>query len=497
LTVYDAQGNLLPSVAAKVPSIEDGDWQVFPDGRMQVTWKLKPDVKWHDGASATASDFVFGMQILRDRDLPFRQNRSASLISEMRAPDPQTLIVDWMQPYAYANVSAPIDTPAVPEHILGDLYAAGDKQAITNSLYWSQQFVGLGPYKLGEWVLGSHLEAIAFDDYFLGRPKIDKLVFMYVGDANVLYANLLSGAVDLVPFGSFQADQFPDLKRNWEGTGAGTAIAVFSGTRNYRFQLRDPTAAWARDARVRRALVQMLDRPTLAEGLTEGFESAADTVVSPDDPIYALLKQRGLPTYPFDLAQAQRLMADAGWTKGADGNYVSATGAPFTIEVRSTDFVADVKESGAVAGYWRAAGANPTIFAIPNASAGTLKNQMKHSSNGVLAAPLRDTHTDLEGFITAQIGTEASHWAGNNWGGYSNPTLDRLYDQSLSALDASARQGLIADMLKIEADDVASFDLFYDMAQQTVIFRKGIRGPGPVANVQLATAWNIHTWEMS
>ena len=111
LTVYDAQGNLLPAVAAKVPTVEDGDWQVFPDGRMQVTWKLRPDAKWHDGAPATASDFVFGMKILRDRDLPFRQNRAASLISDIRASDPHTLVVDWMEPYAYANVSAPIDTP--------------------------------------------------------------------------------------------------------------------------------------------------------------------------------------------------------------------------------------------------------------------------------------------------------------------------------------------------------------------------------------------------
>ena len=51
-------------------------------------------------------------------------------------------------------------------------------------------------------------------------------------------------------------------------------------------------------------------------------------------------------------------------------------------------------------------------------------------------------------------------------------------------------------MLKIEADEVASIHLFYDMAQQTLMFRKGIHGPGPVASVQLATAWNIHTWNV-
>ena len=59
---------------------------------------------------------------------------------------------------------------------------------------------------------------------------------------------------------------------------------------------------------------------------------------------------------------------------------------------------------------------------------------------------------------------------------------------------ASERQGLIADMLKLEVDDAVSIHLFYDMAQQTVSFRKGVRGPGLVSSMQLASHWNIHTW---
>src|SRR6266508_1862411 len=53
LTVYDAQGNLQPRLATKVPRVEDGDWKVLSDGGMEVTWKLKPNLKWHDGAALT------------------------------------------------------------------------------------------------------------------------------------------------------------------------------------------------------------------------------------------------------------------------------------------------------------------------------------------------------------------------------------------------------------------------------------------------------------
>src|SRR5207244_5034414 len=83
LTAYDAAGTLKPRGAEKVPSVEDGDWQVGTDGTMRVTWKLRPDVTWHDGVPATAADFVFGVKLLREPGLPFRQSRATSLISEI------------------------------------------------------------------------------------------------------------------------------------------------------------------------------------------------------------------------------------------------------------------------------------------------------------------------------------------------------------------------------------------------------------------------------
>ena len=67
---YDAQGNLLPWVAAKVPSIADGDWKVLPDGGMEVTWKLKPNIKWHDGTPFSAEDLAFSFGVYKDAQLP-------------------------------------------------------------------------------------------------------------------------------------------------------------------------------------------------------------------------------------------------------------------------------------------------------------------------------------------------------------------------------------------------------------------------------------------
>jgi peptide/nickel transport system substrate-binding protein len=495
LTIYDPQGNLGPHIAERVPSVDQGDWKVNPDGTMEVTWKLRPGVKWHDGTPLTSTDFAFGMTILKDREIPFARSRAASLITEIRTPDPQTMVVMWEKPYTYANTSGPVDIPAVPAHILRSLYDGGDKQAVTNSPYWSTEFVGLGPYKLGPWVLGSQLEAEAFDAYFLGRPKIDRLVFRYLGDANVLYATLLAGEIDLVPFGSFQADHFVLLKQSWEASGAGTAVAVFSGTRNYRYQLRDPALPWS-NLQVRRALIHLLDRQELADALLAGLSAPADLLIAPSNPVYPLVEQRGFQKYPYDTAQAQRLLEQAGWQRGAGGLYRNAAGQPLAIEVRSTDYVANVKEAEAVAGQWRAGGLEVTTLAVPDSAPRAYRDEMRHTFPGVLAGPLRDNHDSLEAFISSQTGTQANRWSGDNRGGYSSPLFDQLYDRSIVALNPSERQGLIADMLKLEVDEAVSIHLFYDMAQQTVAFRKGIRGPAAVSSMQLASHWNIHTWVM-
>src|SRR5207237_6381915 len=139
LTAYDPQGNLLPRAAQKVPTIEDGDWKVFPDGRMEVTWKLRPNLTWHDGSPATSADFAFGIDILRDREIPFGQSATTRLVSRVTTPDDATLVLAFNQPFTLGNASGPTDIPAVPVHLLRELFDRGEKQALINSPYWTKE----------------------------------------------------------------------------------------------------------------------------------------------------------------------------------------------------------------------------------------------------------------------------------------------------------------------------------------------------------------------
>src|SRR5207248_9897686 len=66
LSVYDEQGAVQPRLAERVPTLENGDWAVTPDGRMELTWKLRPDAKWHDGTPLTGTDAAFGYRVSMD-----------------------------------------------------------------------------------------------------------------------------------------------------------------------------------------------------------------------------------------------------------------------------------------------------------------------------------------------------------------------------------------------------------------------------------------------
>ena len=492
LTVYDGQGNLQPRLAQKVPRIEDGDWTVAPDGTMEVTWKLRPDVRWHDGAPLAADDFAFGIQMGLDPRSPRTLMGDYVGISEALAPDPQTLVVRWKTPYIYGNQAGPAEQPALPRHLLAELYGHGNMEAFDNSPYWTTEFVGLGPYRLGEWVLGSHTEAIASDGYALGRPQIDRVFIRYYADPQGLAQAVVAGAVDVVGIGSLRDQDVPPIKSAWESAGAGTILRMTFIAASMGFQFRDPTAAWA-DVRVRRALAHLLDRDVLAETLGEGLSRPADVVLDPQDPVYRLLEQGGFPKYPYDVGRAQSLLSESGWVKGEDG-VLRRDGQRFAIEVSTlANSPAYVQRITAVADQLKLGGLEPTVIPIP-----TNTPNAREVQSGIRGMHHRQSQINdgqLRVLTAAEIPTPATQWQGTNPMGYSNPVYERLYAQFISTFELSRRQALKAEMLRLTLEDVAQIPLFYTSGTAVVVFRKGLSGPGLVSTIDPVAAWNIHLWQ--
>jgi peptide/nickel transport system substrate-binding protein len=490
-TVIDAQNSLQARLVEKVPSLEEGDWKTFPDGRMEVTWRLRPDIRWHDGTPLVAEDFAFGMKVINDPELTVTRNAGWRLISEIQTPDPRTLVFVWKEPSILGNANGPDGIPALPQHRLAGLYQAGDKQAFENSPYWTTEFVGLGPYRLGQWQLGSFIEALAFEGYALGRPRIDRLILYYVGDVNAVIAGLLSGDLDIAPYGALlDADQVSTLRNAWGDRGE--SVVMEKGVRSFWLQHRDPSAPWMRDGKVRQALVHALDRPTLSATLQDSLAKSADILLYPEDAAYRIVQEQGFPRYSHDLARAQQLLADAGWNPGPDRVVRSASGQTLDVEMRATAQGDNVKEMEAVAAFFSAAGLRPILSPIP--AQADNKDELKNTSKGGLFWPYNFSMTAGQSLTTVQVASEATRWRGSNYSGFSNAGYNRLYGQFETTLDPGQRQQVLAQIARFVAEEIPLIPIYYNI--QAVTVRKGVTGPGKASPMQAASAWNIHTWEL-
>ena len=492
LTAYDAQGDLVGRLAAKIPSITDGDWKVNPDGTMEVTWRLKPNLTWHDGSPLTSADVAFGYQMYLDAELPVQRTGGVDLVREVTTPDPLTAVVHWKQPYYNANTSDLTDVSPVPTHLLGDAYRQGDKKAFTNHPYWTTDFVGLGPYRLTQWVSGSFMEGVAFDRYVLGRPKIDRVLIHITYDPNVSLANLMAGELDIIPEGLSATDRDTIL-----GQADTFALTQWpTSTEGAIWQWRDPSAPWVGDAsnvnalKVRQAMMLMLDRQLMSDTFAPGGGGVAHLFVSPHDPVFRLAEARGISKFLYDPNRAAQLMSEVGWNRGSDGMLRNSAGQGFPFEVRD-----NAPESGDTVVYidmLRKGGIDATLYTIPANAAD--RQRQRAESQGVRIGGSAISDEMMIQFSSRQIRSEANNWSGLNQGGYSNPMIDQQYERFLVEFDVAKRNEIYADFHKFVSDQILRIPWYYGSAM--VAFKKNLKGPGvPPVRSPIQT-WNIHEWDI-
>ena len=292
LTIFDDHQVLQPHIAAQVPSLNDGSWRVADDGSMELDLETKPNVFWHDGTPLKADDFVFGTRSRATAiGWPIRPPIGTRQLTEVVAPDQSTLIVRFPKPYVGANLGrqharsagATFSRTCTTRATSRTCRTAATGPPISSAL---------DPSRSGQWVRVATLEGLAFDQYFLGRPKSDRIIIHYYGDANTMIAALFAGDLDVLPAGA-QLDTRPlsTIRQRW-GTTGGTVIPIPKGTRNFIPQLRDTTQPWASDLRVRQAIAYALDKQLIVDTLQDGQTIPAYTSITPAFPAFQTVEQR-------------------------------------------------------------------------------------------------------------------------------------------------------------------------------------------------------------
>jgi peptide/nickel transport system substrate-binding protein len=474
LVVQDEVGAWVPSLAVEKPAVDKGTWILNPDGTMDVTWKLRPNVKWHDGTPFTSDDLLFTMAVKTDPEMPWPKG-TERLVRSVSAPDPQTFVIHWGSVYNRADED-PVVEP-LPKHLLREAYET-DKANFGANPYLSTQFVGVGPYRLVNWARGSHMEFSRFDDYYRGRPPLDRVFIRFMGDPNTLVANILSGEVDVVLPTSVEVDAALEVKRRWEGTGNQVKFALQGLVWYLQLQARPEYAKPANgltNRTVRQALYQAIDRQNLAEVMTGGLAPIADSWIEPTHPLRSQLES-AIPQYPYDPARATQLLTQAGWVRGANGTFADPqSGAPLELEVWGRQGRGEGKIASIVTDNWSTVGVQARQVDVPAARANDAEYLNTH--------PGAFTNTQSKAFdsfftdklSTRNVPTPANRWAGTNRGGYSNPQLDQLLDRLVGTIDPQQRLPLMRQALELQVGDVALMPLFWDVSP--VLMVKGVEGP--------------------
>ncbi|EZH66109.1 hypothetical protein DH09_09215 [Bacillaceae bacterium JMAK1] len=299
---------LEPYVAEDFPEIsEDG---------LEYVIQLRDDVYFHDGEQVTAEDVAFTVGIWLMDDYGGQTPGLFDSIDTIEATDELELTITLSEPDA--NMTFYLDTPIVPEHILGE-YETYD-ELIESDYAQSDAVIGAGPYSLDEWVHGQYLTFAANDEYFGEGPYIEEITYRIAGSPDAVLAMVQSGEVDV-------ANIRPQDVSTAE-TIDGYTISEVEGV-NVNFMGFNHENELFQDVRVRQAIAMATDRQGIVDGIMDGHGLVSHIPHVSGGPF-----DGGNNTeHPYDTDAALELLAEAGWEQDGSGQLVNEDGENFSFSL--------------------------------------------------------------------------------------------------------------------------------------------------------------------
>jgi peptide/nickel transport system substrate-binding protein len=467
----------VPDLAREVPTTKNGG--ISADGRT-ITYHLRKNVRWQDGVPFTSKDVRFSWQAMMNDANNVNERVGYEDVASVDTPDDWTVVFHLKRPFApFVNtVFAESDSPVciVPEHILG---AYKD----VNRVPFNQQPVGTGPFKVTQWVRGDHIDLVANDDYFRGKPKLRAITVREIPDENTSLNALRAHNVDWI----FQAS--PDLYR---GLRSVPGVKIVLANLMQSLQLLMNTAhPPLDDVRVRRAVSLAIDK----RALVDKFTSGTAVVAWADQPPWSWAFTNNVTKFAYDPAKAKALLRDAGFAPGPDG-IERRNGQPLSLQVSynvenatrrlvAVQIQAMLKQVG-IDAQIKSYPAN-MLFATYGQGGILTTGKFDLNVSGWVAGIDPDDHSE---FACDQIPRPA-HPDGVNYSRYCSKAMDAAQAQALASYDDAKRKPAYAKIQQLLASDLPYDYLWYPRQLEPI--NPAFKGftPNPVNE-----AWNAWEWEI-
>ncbi|MGH9381391.1 MAG: ABC transporter substrate-binding protein [Thermoanaerobaculia bacterium] len=462
-----------PDFSAGPPSFAPrlaASWRFSPD-RLALTVELRPDARWSDGEPVTAEDVVWTWRAQIHPAVAWAYAHSKQAIRSIEARGPHRIEV-WFT-HAYPTQLADLNEgPILPAHAWGRLPFARWQGSED---WFRQRLVTSGPFRVAGWRPGERLELAPNPFYHqAARPRLDRVVFRVLPDPSVRLLHAEAREVDFVD-GIRPADAERLMHRR------GLAVDSY-WTRHYEYLCWNTARPWFRDAAVRRALTQAIDRRRLVAVLWRGH---ARVGVSPIlQSVWAA--DPDLEPWPHDPQAARSLLRRAGWIdRDADG-VRERDGLPLRFELLvNADNPLRRDAAVLIQQDLRRVGAQATIRTLEFQTLNAVTEA--HDFDAFIGAWAVDTTLDLTyAFHSSSIDD------GYNFGSYANAELDDLIDRVRQAPGPRVALPMLHRMQRVLHEE-QPYTFLWEPRRLTVASRR-LRGARPNA---LSPFFHLEDWRLA
>lgn len=427
-------------------------WTVSKDG-LEWTFKLRPNVKFHDGTPLDAEAVVFSFERQMFKEHPYHKGNFEywpsifggfpGIVKKVQAVDPLT-------------VKFLLDKPSAP-FLLNLAMPSNAIISPTAMKKYDQDFfkrpVGTGPFRMAEWIPNERVVLEANTGWWGGRPYLDRVVYKPVPENSVRLLELEKGSIDAMH--GINPDDADRIKANknfvlLEQTGMNVGYLAF----NMEKKPFD-------DVRVRRALSLAVNKGPIVKALFKGYGIPAKNPLPPS--LWGYNEE--VKDYPYDPPQAKRLLAEAGYPSGLKTTlWAMPVARPYMPDAR--------KMAEALQENFKAVGVEVSIVSY---DWGTYLSKSRCGEHDLLILGWTGDNGDPDNFLYTLLSSDAAlKCQANNRAFYRNPKVDALLRQAQQIFDQKERAKLYREAQVLIHEDAPWIPL--DHSVQLAATRSYVKG---------------------
>jgi peptide/nickel transport system substrate-binding protein len=449
LAGWDPDGNLVPILAEDIPS-KDNDG-LKEDG-LSLVWKLKKNVKWHDGVPFTADDVIFNWQYSINPDTAAVSIGAYKDIKEIEKVDDHTVRMTFKQPTPFwANAFVGSYGMIIPKHLFADYIGGKSREAPANL-----KPVGTGPYLFADFKPGDTVAGKRNSNYHQeGRPYFDTVELKGGGDAvSAARAVLQTGEYDY----AYNIQVEDEILQKLEAGGQGKASMTVTGNIEFiMLNVTDPAVEvdgerasvktkhpLFSDPAVREAINLLIDRASVQKFIYGRAGTAtADFLNNPER-----FRSKN-NKYEFSIEKANQILEAAGWKKGSDG-IRAKDGKQLKFVYQSSINSPRQKNQAIVKQACQKAGIDielksvvaSVFFSSDTANPDTYSHFYCDMQMYQTTMPQADPQFFMNQFASWEVATKENKWQGRNISRWKNAEYDDIYHQAEKELDPVKRAAM-------------------------------------------------------